>query len=78
MAETGKDLREIALFVLKMNKRIQGLRSTPPPTIQQLPRRSPSDQYKILRGSQLPTPPLTHHFVLSKKLVLAMGQGRGR
>ena len=77
MAEKGKDLREIALFVLKMNKRIQGLLSTPPPTIQQLPRRSPSDQYKILRGC-LPTPPLTHHFVLSKKLVLAMGQGRGR
>ena len=77
MAEKGKDLREIALFVLKMKKRIQGLRSTPPPTIQQLPRRSLSDQYKILRGS-LPTPPLTHHFVLSKKLVLAMGQGRGR
>ena len=77
MAQKGKDLREIALFVLKMNKRIQRLRSAPPPTIQQLPRRLPSDQYKILRGC-LPTSPLTHHFVLSKKLVLAMGQGRGR
>ena len=72
MAEKGKDLREIALFVLKMNKRIQGLRSTPPLTIQQLPRRPPSDQYKILRGC-LSTPPLTHHFVLSKKLVSVMG-----
>ena len=71
-AEKGKDLREIALFVLKMNKTIQGLHSTPPLTIQQLPRRSPSDQYKTLRGC-LPTPPLTHHFVLRKKLVLAMG-----
>ena len=31
----------------------------------------------ILRGC-LPTPPLTHHFVLSKKLMLTLGQGRGR